>query len=225
MASCTSEIRGLVSDLDFSHCVFSKNSDLVCVYPRPTIYRPNVYFLRRMCQPLPPPFSQLQMIDETLTSYYYARIEAAPSARAASHVRVRWSADTKAAILLLLQRLWTSARTSPLGASAGVSVGGASSKSDFPRELVLERLNLVHGPAFNAAFHPQLNTLVRYVARLAVRHGLVREEDGVWALPRFCGDDDNRMEDRGLEHKTRGEMQRAKAWLENVTDQNARAGH
>lgn len=46
-----------------------------------------------------------QQIDNVPTSYYYARISSAPTRLAASHVSVRWSHDTKAAVLLMLQAL------------------------------------------------------------------------------------------------------------------------
>lgn len=127
---------------------------------------------------------------------------------AAARIKVRWSPATKAATLLLLQRLWI-----PGGAHCLLHAPEDSPEYDAESAhpllaALFTCLHLVgHGELFEAAFHPQAAALARYLAGLAVRHGLTGVESG-WTV-KFGGE----CSEVDVEMMMKG----ASAWLSNVT--------
>lgn len=173
-----------------------------------------------------------QIIDDTTTRYYYEHMKAAPNELAATRFKVRWSTDTKAAMLLMLQRLWLPSHDK--ATNALYSKDTRLTSNALFRTLFF-RLNLMqHGAAFDKVFHPQATALVRYTAELVERHGLVAVESG-WTISSFgmsLGDAEEEEEEEEAEETSEGNdaevtmimtkmmMGGAKAWLENVTGQD-----
>ncbi|KAI0410340.1 hypothetical protein F5X98DRAFT_381913 [Xylaria grammica] len=135
-------------------------------------------------------------ISQVPTAYYYDKIRSGASAAAATSWGVRWDADSKAALLVLLA-------TNPCRDRLALSRAY--------RRRVLETLRLVQGELFDAVFHGKAMQLVKYLWSVARKGAMVACARAAWGEP--CVWDDDMIRRVLLARGDRGCVEMARAWM------------